>query len=119
MRLQVEWLRDRNNLRTLSPMTYEKSPLIFRLRLQYYVQLEGRFQHVVFARNDSSDTRVVTTKERRDLFHTYRKKERIELNKSKALEYAEFIDRHPHLTRNQVAEHFGVSRIWLYRMLNI
>ena len=113
-----------NNLRTRATRTYGQKPRRLHLPLPYHIQLQGRFQTIVFGLppTGAEGRRVVTQVQLRSSLRTARKQQAFEEQPNIVVEarrYADALSQHPLTTKSQLAGLFGVSRVWIYRMLNV
>ena len=118
------WLPRCNNLRVDLPPTYDFPPRFWRFSLPYYLQLEGRYQTVQFgpALAPLQDLRTVTQRQLRDALRAVRKEKELDAKPNlvaEARRYADTLSRNPELTKMQLADALGVSRIRVFQILSI
>ncbi len=115
------WLPKCNDLRIVLPNTYKTKPLFYRLKLPYFIQLDDKFQTITFDAKPSGlgDERIVSKRQLRDCIRAERKFNGKANIVDKAKAYAEVVNRNPQMTKSQIAEQLGFSRIHLYRILNL
>ena len=121
---QKKWLPSRNNLRTSPAITYGSGRHFWRLSLPYYVQLSKRQQSVRFAPLPAGleEIREVTQRQLRDALRRARRMQELDAKPNVVVEaqrYADALAQHPELTRTQLAEALGVSRVRVFQMLSI
>ncbi len=118
------WLPKCNNLRALLPKTYDTKPLFYRLKLPYFIQLDDKFQTIVFDAKQTglNGRRIISKRQLRDSIRAERKfqyfNEKVNVV-NEARTYADIVNQNPHMTKTQIANRLGFSRIHLYRMINI
>jgi len=111
-------------LRVDVPRTYGFRPRFWRLSLPYQILLKGRLQNVEFGPLPSclQDIRTVTQRQLRDALRAARKEKELAAKPNivvEAMRYADVLARNPELSRTQVAEALGVSRIRVFQVLSI
>ena len=113
-----------NNLRVELPTTYDSRPLFWRFSLPYFLQLEGRYQTVQFGPQASGlqEFRTVTQRQLRDATRAARREQDLASRPDiviEALRYTDTLARNPELTKTQLAQDLGISRIRLFQILSI
>ena len=119
-----KWLPRCNSLRVDVPTTYDFLPRFWRLSLPYQILLRGRSQNVEFSPLLSrlQDIRTVPQRQLRDALRAARKEKELDAKPNIVVEasrYADVLARNPGLSRTQVAEALGVSRIRVFQVLSI
>ena len=120
----VEWLPRCNNLRVDLPTTYDSRPRFWRFSLPYFLQLEERYQTVQSGPQAPGlqELRTVTQRQLRDATRAARREQELRARPdivTEALRYTDTLLRHPELTKSQLAQDLGISRIRLFQILSI
>jgi len=92
--------------------------------LPYHLQLEDRYQTVQFdpALAPLQDLRTVTQRQLRDALRAARKEKELDAKPNLVVEarrYADTLSRNPELTKTQLADALGVSRIRVFQMVSV
>jgi hypothetical protein len=122
--LVPEWLPRCNNLRVYVPTPYDSDAPFWRFSLPYHMQLEGRYQTVQFGPRlpKLQDLRKVTQRQLLDATRVALRERELAHQPdiaTRARRYADTLARNPELTKTQLAQYLGISRIRLFQILSI